>query len=73
MSGMHRSHQDTLAESTANELDRIAERLDELIEWGHDEGYPAIAHKLEEAVGRVRGAEEAARQYHTGELTRREA
>lgn len=61
----------SLMSDTVTELERIAERLEELADWANDEGYPAIGHKLAEALGPLGSATEAAQQYDDGRLTPR--
>jgi hypothetical protein len=56
----------------ATELDDIAERLEEIAETSEDEGWIAVAHKIQEGLGRIQHAAEASRQYHEGVLTPRE-
>lgn len=71
MTGKHRSFHDKLADSTADELDKMVERLDELEDWAIDQGYHALEHKIQEARGPLSNAAEAMRQYATGELRTR--
>lgn len=66
--GQHLSHWDQLAETTADELDVMIERLDELEDWATDQGYRALECKISEARGPLSSAAEAMRQYATGEL-----
>ena len=53
------------------DLAAIIDRLDELEEYGIDEGYRALAVKAQEARGPLTSALRAMRQYGTGELARR--
>lgn len=61
-----------LLSDTAERLDEIGESLEEYRDWAEGEGYPAIQHKLEEAIGPLSIAAEAARQYADGRLTPKE-
>jgi len=54
---------------TAEELDGIIERLDELEDWAVDQGYRALENKCQEARGSLSSAAEAMRQYASGVLT----
>ena len=54
---------------TMAELSTVAERLEELAEWALEEAEaPAVAHKLQEALGPLRNAIEAAAQHRVGLL-----
>lgn len=58
-----------LLDCTASELESIHERVEELMDWADEEGYRAITHKLQEAMGPLNAASEATRQYASGQLT----
>jgi hypothetical protein len=52
----------------ATELDEMIERLEEIAEMSADEGWTAVQHKIQEALGRLGSAAEASRQYADGTL-----
>ena len=49
----------------------LANKVDELMNYADDEGYRAVAHKLQEAWGPLDSAVAAAAQYTDGTLERR--
>jgi uncharacterized protein with GYD domain len=51
-----------MARDTANELEQIAERLEEIRDWAEEMGLIGTQHKVEEGVGRIWAAAEAAEQ-----------
>lgn len=58
-------------EQAYNTLLEIENQLETLQEWASDEGYRAIEHKIQEALGRIYNATTAAMQYDTGQLEQR--
>lgn len=63
---------DADARDLMDELDEMLDRFDEVLNTAEISGYRAVQHKLEEAMGPLRGAREAAEQYSDGTLRIRE-
>ena len=61
-----------LLRNTASKLSDVCDEISDLMEWAEDEGYLAIAHKLQEALSPLISAMNAADQYADGVLERRE-
>lgn len=61
------------AVAMAEELENIVERLEEIGDsWAVDSGFKAVSDKIEESLGRLNSAAEAARQYASGVLAPKE-
>ena len=58
------------AVALAETLDKLVERIEDLYDYADGDGFRAVAHKLEEAIGPLNSARLAAHQYGTGELSR---
>lgn len=69
---LEQTHEDA-ARDMANELDEIIERLTEIADnWAPEYGFRAVEHKLQEAIGPLQSASDAAVNYHMGLLEPRD-
>ena len=62
----------SLAKHCATRLAEIVDEVEGLIDFAIENGFRAVEHKLDEAMGPLCSAHNAAQQYDSGELTPRE-